>query len=45
MKKSRSKLAGTLVAGAFVLHGILINAQTLASHDTETIRPFKVHIS
>jgi len=44
MKKSKSKLTSTLVAGAFMLHGTLTNAQTRTSDDTEAIRPFKVHI-
>src|SRR6266542_5695049 len=44
MKKSKSKLAGTLVAGALMLPGTLTNAQMQASVNAEAIRPFKVHI-
>jgi len=48
MKKSKSILASTMVAGAFVAQGTISNAQ-MASSDTsvasEAIRPFQVHVS
>src|SRR5664279_2411657 len=47
MKKSKTILAGTMIAGAFVLQGTASNAQTGTSNkivSTETIRPFQVHI-
>ena len=47
MKKSKTILAGTMIAGAFALQGSASNAQTGSSNvvaSTETIRPFQVHI-
>src|SRR3954453_21060746 len=47
MEKSKSILASTMVAGAFVAHSTISNAQ-MASSDTvissEAIRPFQVHV-
>ena len=47
MEKSKSILARTMVAGAFVAQGTISNAQ-MASSDTvissEAIRPFQVHV-
>jgi pimeloyl-ACP methyl ester carboxylesterase len=47
MKKSRSILTSTLVAGALALQGMVSNAQTGSNVEllsTEAIRPFKVHV-
>jgi pimeloyl-ACP methyl ester carboxylesterase len=47
MKKSKSILTTTLVAGAFALQGTVSNAQTVSNVEllsTESIRPFKVHV-
>jgi pimeloyl-ACP methyl ester carboxylesterase len=47
MKKSKTILAGTMIAGAFAMQGTAGNAQTGSSNavaSTETIRPFQVHI-
>ena len=47
MKKSKTILASTMIAGAFALQGTASNAQTGSSNEvasTETIRPFQVHI-
>src|SRR5262245_30669897 len=47
MKKTRSILATTVLAGALVLQGTLSNAQTGGSFNSspdESIRPFQVHI-
>ena len=47
MKKSKTILAGTMIAGAFALQGTAGNAQTGSSNQVasaETIRPFQVHI-
>ncbi len=48
MKKSKSILAGTMVAGAIVMQGAISNAQTgtpISSSSNEAIRPFHVHIA
>ena len=47
MKKSKTILASTMIAGALALQGTASNAQTGSSNEvasTETIRPFQVHI-
>src|SRR6478735_9053188 len=47
MKKSKSILTSTLVAGALVMQGMVSNAQTVSNVElisTEAIRPFKVHV-
>jgi pimeloyl-ACP methyl ester carboxylesterase len=48
MKKSKTILAGTMIAGAFAMQGSDGNAQTGSSDQVasiEAIRPFQVHIS
>jgi pimeloyl-ACP methyl ester carboxylesterase len=47
MKKSKSTLASAMIAGAFLMQGILSNAQpgpSVKPVTNETIRPFKVHV-
>jgi pimeloyl-ACP methyl ester carboxylesterase len=47
MKKSKSFLASTMVAGAFVMQGTISNAQTGPSvnhNSEEAIRPYKVRV-
>jgi Epoxide hydrolase N terminus len=47
MKKTKSILAGTMIAGAVALQGTASKAQTAASNSAasaETIRPFQIHV-
>jgi pimeloyl-ACP methyl ester carboxylesterase len=47
MKKSKTMLAGTMVAGAIVMQGAISNGQTetpISSLSSEAIRPFHVHV-
>src|SRR5258705_6493986 len=47
MKKSKTILASTMIAGVFALQGTPSNAQTGSYNEvasTKTIRPFKVHV-
>ena len=47
MKKSKSILAGTMVASAFVMQGTISNAQSGPSGKSltnESIRPFQVYV-
>jgi pimeloyl-ACP methyl ester carboxylesterase len=47
MKKSKTIIASTMIAGAFAMQGNSSNAQTGSSNEvasTETIRPFQVHV-
>jgi pimeloyl-ACP methyl ester carboxylesterase len=44
MKKSKSILAGTMMASAILSQATLTNAQTSAPVSTEAIRPFRVNI-